>query len=415
MSSAAQTKDITSHMVAFIKTHGGLDLDEFYEEHAESEVTDIIAEYTKMLLAAVKDDDNKTKLEELAKKLTPKKSSQKKKKDPDAPKKGKSAYIFFGLEYREKAKKELMKEHGDDFKNPMVMSRLGAMWKDLQASTKVKDKKEVEKFEKMAADDKERYEAEKEDYTPPSEEELSEKLSSKKKRKDPNAPKRGKSAYIFFSQEHREKVKEELMEEHGDDFKNPMVMSRLGAMWKELQASTKPKDKKAVAKFEKMAADDKERYQAEMEDYTPPSTDEDEPSKKKAAKKPSPKKPSPKKPSPKKEVKKEVKKKPVVGSKGNDKSGFALWKSEKEEEIKEDFPKLTPGKFLAKCMELWKDLDEKERQEWAEAEAEEEGEAEAEEEGEEEEEEEEEGEEEEEEEGEEEGEEDGEVEEEGDY
>ena len=380
MSSAAQTKDITSHMVAFIKTHGGLDLAEFYEEHAESEVTDIIVEYTKMLLAAVKDDDNKAKLEGLAKKLTPKKSSRKK-KDPDAPKRGKSAYIFFGQEYREKAKKDLMKEHGDAYENKMVMSRLGAMWKDLQASTKAKDKKEVAKFEKMAADDKERYETEKADYTPPSEEELNEKLSSKKKRKDPNAPKRGKSAYIFFSQEHREKVKEELMEEHGDEFKNPMVMSRLGAMWKDLQASTKPKDKKAVAKFEKMAADDKERYQAEMADYTPPSTDEDEPPKKAA------KKPSPKKPSAKKEVKKEVvakkvvAKKPVVGGKGKEKSGFALWKAESEEGIKEDFPKLTPGKFAAKCVELWKALDEKERQEWAEEEAknEEEGEEEEEE------------------------------------
>ena len=109
MSSAAQTKDITSHMVAFIKTHGGLDLAEFYEEHAESEVTDIIVEYTKMLLAAIKDDDNKSKLEDLAKKLTPTKSSRKK-KDPDAPKRGKSAYIFFGQEYREKAKEELMEE-----------------------------------------------------------------------------------------------------------------------------------------------------------------------------------------------------------------------------------------------------------------------------------------------------------------
>jgi hypothetical protein len=245
MSSAAQTKDITSHMVAFIKTHGGLDLDEFYDEHAESEVTDIIVEYTKMLLAAVKDDDNKAKLEGLAKKLTPSKKSSCKKKDPDAPKRGKSSYIFFTQEHREKAKKELMKEHGDDFENKMVMSRLGEMWSALKASTKAKDKKEVEKFEKMAADDKERYQAEKEDYTPPSEEELSEKLSSKKKRKDPNAPKRGKSAYIFFTQEHREKAKKELMEEHGDDFENKMVMSRLGELWNEMKESTKPKDKKA--------------------------------------------------------------------------------------------------------------------------------------------------------------------------
>jgi len=238
------------------------------------------------------------------------------------------------------------------------------MWKELTTSTKPKDKKEVAKFEKMAADDKERYQAEMADYTPPSEEELSEKLSSKKKRKDPNAPKRGKSAYIFFGQEHREKVKAELMEEHGDDYENKMVMRRLGELWKELTTSTKAKDKKEVAKFEKMAADDKERYQAEMADYTPPSTDDDEPPKKKAAKKPSPKKEVAKKPSPKK---------PVVKGKGDEKSGFAFWKSENEAEIKKDFPKLTPGKFASKCIELWKELDEKERQEWAEAEGEDEG------------------------------------------
>ena len=314
MSSAAQTKDITSHMVAFIKTHGGLDLAEFYEEHAESEVTDIIVEYTKMLLAAIKDDDNKSKLEDLAKKLTPTKSSRKK--------------------------------------------------------------------------------------------------------KDPDAPKRGKSAYIFFGQEYREKAKEELMEEHGDAYENKMVMSRLGELWNELKASTKAKDKKEVAKFEKMAADDKERYQAEMADYTPPSTDDDEPPKK-AAKKPSPKKEAAKKPVAKKEVekkpsakkevvkkssaKKEVAKKPVVGVKGKENSGFELWKAETEKDIKEDHPKLTPGKFLAKCIELWKALDEKDRQEWAEEAAK----------NEEEEGEEEEGEEEgEEEEGEEDGEEEGEVEEE---
>ena len=410
MSSATQTKNITTHMVAFIKTHGGLDLDEFYEEHAESEVTDIIVEYTKMLLAAVKDDDNKVKLEGLAKKLTPVKSSRKK-KDPDAPKRGKSAYIFFGQEYREKAKKQLIEEHGDDYKHTQVMSKLGEMWNELKTSTKPKDKKDVAKFEKMAEDDKERYEAEKEDYTPPSEEELSDKLSSKKKKKDPNAPKRGKSAYIFFGQEYREKAKEELIEEHGDDYKHTMVMAKLGEMWNELKASTKPKDKKAVAKFEKMAADDKERYEAEKEDYTP-STDEDEPEKK-VAKKPSPKKevkkPSPKKevkkPSPKKEVekkpspKKEVEKKPkslkepaikltqkmvekewlkeveeveVIDTDSElaaDKAGFRLWKQEEEENIKSDFPKLTPGKFLNKCIELWEGLDDKDRREWADEEA----------------------------------------------
>ncbi|MDG2287060.1 MAG: hypothetical protein P8N43_16265, partial [Alphaproteobacteria bacterium] len=67
-----------------------------------------------------------------------------------------------------------------------------------------------------------------------------------------------------------------------------------------------------------------------------------------------------KKPSPKKEVKKDG----VV-----DKAGFRLWKEEEQENIKSDFPKLTPGKFLNKCIELWEELDDKERQEWADEEA----------------------------------------------
>ena len=70
---------------------------------------------------------------------------------------------------------------------------------------------------------------------------------------------RPKSAYIFFCKETREEVVSNLMEEHdGTKPKPPEVLSALGAAWKELKVSSKPKDKKLLAKFEQMAADDKE-------------------------------------------------------------------------------------------------------------------------------------------------------------
>ena len=52
---------------------------------------------------------------------------------------------------------------------------------------------------------------------------------------------------------------------------------------------------------------------------------------------------------------------------GSRNQGFELWKEENKADIKANFPTLTPAKFLVKCMELWKELDNKERKEWDEA------------------------------------------------
>jgi len=46
MSSTDQMKNINAHMVEFIKTHGGDDLETFYEEHATSDVDVIVEELT---------------------------------------------------------------------------------------------------------------------------------------------------------------------------------------------------------------------------------------------------------------------------------------------------------------------------------------------------------------------------------
>jgi len=76
-----------------------------------------------------------------------------------------------------------------------------------------------------------------------------------KKKKDPNAPKRGLSAYMFFANEQRENVRSE----------NPgiafgQVGKLLGERWKAL--SPKQRDP-----YEAKAATDKKRYEDEKAAY----------------------------------------------------------------------------------------------------------------------------------------------------
>merc|ERR1719378_1523728 len=77
----------------------------------------------------------------------------------------------------------------------------------------------------------------------------------KSKKKDPNAPKGARSAYLYFSNEVREKLKSE----------NPEISitecaKEAGKLWKELTPSRR-------AKFENMAANDKIRYEKETAAY----------------------------------------------------------------------------------------------------------------------------------------------------
>ena len=65
---------------------------------------------------------------------------------------------------------------------------------------------------------------------------LAKKMNKGKKEtspKDPNKPKRGKSAYLFFCADNRAKTKEEL----GDDAKATEVTAELGKRWNELKLS----------------------------------------------------------------------------------------------------------------------------------------------------------------------------------
>jgi hypothetical protein len=254
-------------------------------------------------------------------------------------------------------------ELGEDAKATEVTSALGAKWNELKNSTKASDKKKVQKYEAEAQADKERYDAEMADYEPPSDEELAEIKGTKKRKraaKDPNKPKRGKSAYLFFCAANRSKVKEEL----GEDAKATEVTSALGAKWNELKNSTKENstkvsDKKKVQKYEAEAQADKERYEAEISQYDPPSDEEimiAKPMKLPAKKKTSEKKTSEKKTSEKKtSEKKTTTRKPT---------GYSLFCKEHREEVKEDYPDMSATEITKVLADMWKDLEDDEQAEW---------------------------------------------------
>ncbi|KAG7461804.1 hypothetical protein MATL_G00194980 [Megalops atlanticus] len=159
-------------------------------------------------------------------------------KDVNKPKGKTSSYAFFVQTCREEHKKK----HPDVSVNFAEFSkRCSERWKNLSA-------KERAQFEDMAKADKARYDREMKGYIPP-------KGSNKRKKKDPNAPKRPPSAFFLFCSEHRSALKNE----------NPgitigEIAKKLGEMW----AKQSAKDK---APFEQKAAKLREKYEKEVAAY----------------------------------------------------------------------------------------------------------------------------------------------------
>jgi hypothetical protein len=282
-----------------------------------------------------------------------KRSSDKKLKDPNAPKRGKSAYIFFCSKNREKAKERL----GEGAKATEVTSELGKMWTELKASTKKADKAILAGFEVEAAEDKSRYDEEKKDYQPPSDEDLSKTTRIKKGRKtsdkDPNSPKGRKSAYIYFCSAMRAQVKEELGEEG-----KSLIMTELGKRWKELKEDDYRAEE--LAEYTKMAADDKARYEVEKEDKTVEQVDEK--SKKKVEKKveTDDEKPASKK--------KQVKKNENESHKK--KTGYSYFCSHNREGVKTNNTEMKAQDITRELARLWKELTKDEQKEWSDSAAE---------------------------------------------
>jgi len=324
MTTIAQMKNINAYVEAFIAEHGDENMVELWQDE------EVQKQFNKLINATKKDKGSG-------------------KKDPNKPKRGKSAYIFFCAEHREKAKETL----GEGAKATEVTAELGRQWNELKASTKASDKKKLEKYEEQAREDKERYEGEMVDYTPPpSDGESDEKKVNGKKgkgsgKKDTNKPKRGKSAYLFFCADHREKAKEEL----GEGAKATEVTAELGRQWNELKASTKASDKKKLEKYEELAREDKERYESEMADYSPKESNEDPEATQII---------EPEKVGDKKVVKK-------VGDKkdsGKKITGYVLFCKEHREKVVEDNPEIKGAEITKILAGMWKELTSEEQEEW---------------------------------------------------
>jgi len=171
---------------------------------------------------------------------------KKPKKDPNQPKRPQSAFLIYSNENRARVKE----------KNPDA--KFGDMAKLLSAEYKELSKEELAGLEKKVGKDKKRYEQEMENYKPPAGYEDSEtkgKGKKQKKKKDPNAPKRATTSFMFYSSKMRPIIKEEK-----PDTKFTEMGKLIGEKWREIGSEEKKE-------FEAMANEDKERYNAEMAKY----------------------------------------------------------------------------------------------------------------------------------------------------
>jgi hypothetical protein len=332
----------------------------FLEEHGSA---DMIAKWN--------DEENQDSLEEMIPKT--KTTKAKKTKDPNAPKKAKSAYMFFCADKREEAKKE-----AEDHKQ--VLSILGSMWTELKENVEEgdkKSKKEMEKYTKQAEKDKERYNEEMETYEPPTtESDDDDKPKGKgkakgKAKKDPNAPKKPKSAYLIFCADKREEAKEEL----GEGAAPKDILTHLGTMWAEAK-----QDPDEFNKYQELAEKDKERYKEEMGE-SEKAESEDKPKKAKATKAKSDSesdseedKPKKAKATKAKSDSEEDKPKKAKATKAKSDSeedkpkkkmnAYVLFSKENRAQVKEENPDMDSKAVTKELAQQWKDLDDDEKQEW---------------------------------------------------
>ncbi|ESN93406.1 hypothetical protein HELRODRAFT_157878 [Helobdella robusta] len=154
------------------------------------------------------------------------------------PKGKMSSYAFFVQTCREEHKK---KHPGEQVVFAEFSKKCSEKWKAMSA-------KEKKKFEEMASRDKTRFENETANSSGGKG-----ARGGKKKKKDPNAPKRNLSAFFFFCNEERSKVKSQH-----PSYTVGEVAKELGKKWEVCE------DK---SKYDAMAVKDKARYEKEIAAY----------------------------------------------------------------------------------------------------------------------------------------------------
>jgi len=162
------------------------------------------------------------------------------------------------------------------------------------------------------------------------------KRRRKKKKKDPNRPKRNMSAFFLYSNANRARIKEE----------NPEA--KFGDIAKLLSVEFKQVSESERAKYDQLAVEDKERYQAQMENYEPPTDSSDDDSDSDA---------------PKKKKKKAKKKKDPNAPKRNQ-SSFFLYSNATRNDVKTANPEAKFGEIAQIISRHFKALPEEERAYW---------------------------------------------------
>jgi len=159
--------------------------------------------------------------------------------EPGKPKGRMTAYAYFVQTCRDEHKK----------KHPNENVVFAEFSKKCAERWKMMNDKEKQRFQALAEKDKKRYDNEMRDYVPP-------KNAKKRKRtKDPNAPKRALSAFFWFCNDERPKVRAEQPESSVGD-----IAKELGKRW----GVVTPEQKK---KYEQLATKDKARYEKESTAY----------------------------------------------------------------------------------------------------------------------------------------------------
>lgn len=161
-------------------------------------------------------------------------------KDADKPRGRMSAYAFFVQTCREEHKK----------KHPSESVVFAEFSKKCSERWKTMSDKEKHRFHQLAEKDKKRYDGEMANYKPKKGE-----GRKKKRQKDPDAPKRPLSAFFWFCNDERPKVKATMPDSTVGD-----VAKELGRRWNECTEDQK-------SKYEALAAKDKARYEKELKAY----------------------------------------------------------------------------------------------------------------------------------------------------
>jgi hypothetical protein len=211
-----------------------------------SAITDFVAEIASMVSPSDGEKikqlmiDRRSEFVELFKN-SQKTETIKRVKDPNAPKRGKSSYIYFCLD-----KREYIKKKNPDMSAKDIIKELGRSWREDTSD------KEKTRYSKMSVNDKVRYENEMKNYTPPVN---VGNIVQKKGKTKRVGPKRGLTAYIFFCKEHRSIIKDEDPSLSAKD-----VTSELGKKWNNLS-------EKDRTPFNKLAELDKIRYNKEKNEW----------------------------------------------------------------------------------------------------------------------------------------------------